>query len=297
MGDFAKRTLSRRAVLGAGAAAAGLLAMPAVLRAQDRSLKVGVYGGYFKDSFDKNIFPDFTKATGIAVESVAEPTGEAWLVQLEQAAKAGQAPADVSMMSQTSTLKGEQTELWTPLDTAKIKNYDNLLERFVAKYPDGRVAGIGAVAWYITLVTNTDVYQGAADHLGGPVGPGQCRQARPARAGVQLLPARSHRQDLHGRHQRAGHRGRTAQGVREARRGQAQCPPLVPRRSPVRAGSRSPARSRWASTITMSPALPRPTASRFAPPSPRRAASRIPATGCCRVLPRRSRRLMSSSTI
>ena len=141
-----KPGMSRRAVLGAGAAAAGLLAMPTVMRAQDRSLKVGVYGGYFKDSFDKNIFPDFTKASGIAVESIAEPTGEAWLVQLEQAAKAGQAPADLSMMSQVSTLKGEQTELWTPLDPSKIKNYDNLLERFVAKYPDGRVAGIGAVA-------------------------------------------------------------------------------------------------------------------------------------------------------
>jgi putative spermidine/putrescine transport system substrate-binding protein len=40
-------------------------------------LKVGAYGGYFKDSFDKHIFPDFTKDTGIKVESVAEPTGEA----------------------------------------------------------------------------------------------------------------------------------------------------------------------------------------------------------------------------
>ena len=109
---------SRRAVLGAGLATAGLLAMPAVLRAQDKSLKVGVYGGYFKDSFDKNIFADFTKETGIAVESVAEPTGEAWLVQLEQAAKAGQAPADVSMMSQVAMLKGQSTELWAPLDTA-----------------------------------------------------------------------------------------------------------------------------------------------------------------------------------
>ena len=55
-------------------------------------LKVGAYGGYFKDSFDKHIFPDFTKDTGIKVESVAEPTGEAWLVQLEQAARAGMAP-------------------------------------------------------------------------------------------------------------------------------------------------------------------------------------------------------------
>jgi putative spermidine/putrescine transport system substrate-binding protein len=155
------RGVTRRTVLGAGVATAGLLAMPAILRAQDKSLKVGVYGGYFKDSFDKNIFPDFTKATGIAVESVAEPTGEAWLVQLEQAAKAGQAPADVSMMSQTSTIKGQATKLWTPIDPAKIANYGDLLPHFVNKYPDGTVAGIGAVAWYITLVTNTDTYKEA----------------------------------------------------------------------------------------------------------------------------------------
>ncbi|MCQ4630281.1 ABC transporter substrate-binding protein [Shinella sp. CPCC 100929] len=156
-----KTNVSRRAVLGAGVAGASLLAMPAVLRAQDKSLKVGVYGGYFKDSFDKNIFADFTKETGIAVESVAEPTGEAWLVQLEQAAKAGQAPADVSMMSQVAMLKGQTTELWAPLDTAKIPNATNLIDHFVNKYPDGRVAGIGAVAWYITLVTNTDVFKEA----------------------------------------------------------------------------------------------------------------------------------------
>ncbi|EYR77372.1 MULTISPECIES: ABC transporter substrate-binding protein [unclassified Shinella] len=161
MRDILKTNVSRRAVLGAGVAGASLLAMPAVLRAQDKSLKVGVYGGYFKDSFDKNIFADFTKETGIAVESVAEPTGEAWLVQLEQAAKAGQAPADVSMMSQVAMLKGQSTELWAALDTAKIPNSSNLIDHFVNKYPDGRVAGIGAVAWYITLVTNTDVYKEA----------------------------------------------------------------------------------------------------------------------------------------
>ncbi|MCP8895212.1 ABC transporter substrate-binding protein [Shinella daejeonensis] len=153
-----KTNVSRRAILGAGVAGASMLAMPAVLRAQDKSLKIGVYGGYFKDSFDKNIFPEFTKATGIAVESVAEPTGEAWLVQLEQAARAGQAPADLSMMSQVAMLKGQATDLWAPLDPAKLSNYDNLIDHFVNKYPDGRVAGIGAVAWYITLVTNTNVY-------------------------------------------------------------------------------------------------------------------------------------------
>ena len=161
MDTFLKKSISRRTVLGAGVMGAAVLAMPNILRAQDKSLKVGVYGGYFKDSFDKNIFPEFTKATGIAVESVAEPTGEAWLVQLEQAAKAGAAPADVSMMSQVAMLKGQTTKLWTPLDMAKIPNAKNLIDRFVNKYPDGAVAGIGAVSWYITLVTNTDVYKEA----------------------------------------------------------------------------------------------------------------------------------------
>ncbi|WP_271899580.1 ABC transporter substrate-binding protein [Candidatus Phyllobacterium onerii] len=161
MDTFLKTSVSRRTVLGAGVLGAAVLAMPNILRAQDKSLKVGVYGGYFKDSFDKNIFPEFTKATGIAIESVAEPTGEAWLVQLEQAAKAGAAPADVSMMSQVAMLKGQTTKLWTPLDLAKIPNSKNLIDRFVNKYPDGSIAGIGAVSWYITLVTNTDVYKEA----------------------------------------------------------------------------------------------------------------------------------------
>ncbi|NLS03664.1 ABC transporter substrate-binding protein [Rhizobium sp. P32RR-XVIII] len=159
MKKILEAAVSRRNVLASGLAATSMLAMPSILRAQDKSLKVGVYGGYFKDSFDKNIFPEFTKATGIAVEAVAEPTGEAWLVQLEQAAKAGQAPADLSMMSQVAMLKGQATELWTPIDMTKIKNASGLIDRFVNKYPDGRVAGVGAVAWYITLVTNTDVYK------------------------------------------------------------------------------------------------------------------------------------------
>ncbi|RUV79854.1 extracellular solute-binding protein, partial [Mesorhizobium sp. M1A.F.Ca.IN.020.32.1.1] len=65
------------------------------------------------------------------------------------------------MMSQVAMLKGQATELWTPIDMAKIKNASHLLDRFINKYPDGRVAGIGAVSWYITLVTNTDVYKEA----------------------------------------------------------------------------------------------------------------------------------------
>jgi putative spermidine/putrescine transport system substrate-binding protein len=150
--------MNRRTVLGTGLAGTALLATPALLRAQDRSLKVGVYGGYFKDSFDQHIFPEFTAATGIAVESIAEPTGEAWLVQLEQAARANQAPADVSMVANVPMLKGQATELWVRLDESKLPTLEGVLPQFVNRYPDGSIAGVGAVAWYITLVTNTDTF-------------------------------------------------------------------------------------------------------------------------------------------
>lgn len=150
--------MTKKGIIGLVAGCVALLIIGSGQVFADSALKVGVYGGYFKDSFDKHIFADFTKETGIKIESVAEPTGEAWLVQLEQASKAGVAPADVSMMSQGPMLKGQRTELWQPLDLELIPNYKYLLPQFVHKYPDGRVDGIGAVSWYITLVSNTKVF-------------------------------------------------------------------------------------------------------------------------------------------
>ena len=153
--------LTRRTFLAMSAAALGAttVAAPFVRRASSAEpLKVGTYGGYFQDSFDTHIYPDFTKDTGIEIESIGEPTGEAWLVQLETAARAGQAPADVSMMAQVPRLKGQNTKLWAPLDEAALPNSKNLPDHFVHRYDDGTISGIGAVSWYITLVSNTDVY-------------------------------------------------------------------------------------------------------------------------------------------
>jgi len=149
----------RRFLAGAGAlAGATALGFPAVHVRAAEPLKVGTYGGFFKDSFDEHIYPAFTEETGIQVESVAEPTGEAWLVQLQTAARAGAAPADVSMMAQVPRLKGQNAELWTPLDAERLSNIQYLEPHFVHRYPDDRVSGVGAVSWYITLVTNTDAY-------------------------------------------------------------------------------------------------------------------------------------------
>ena len=158
--------LTRRTFLASSAATLGAAAVaaPFVKRAASAEpLKVGTYGGYFQDSFDQHIYPDFTRDTGIEIESIGEPTGEAWLVQLETAARAGQAPADVSMMAQVPRLKGQNSRLWAPLDEAKLPNAKNLPDHFVHRYDDGSISGIGAVSWYITLVTNTDTYPEAPE--------------------------------------------------------------------------------------------------------------------------------------
>ncbi len=156
----ARLSVGRRSVLAglAGAAGAAALGFPAIHARAAQTLKVGTYGGYFKDSFDEHIYPDFTKESGIEIESIAEPTGEAWLVQLDTAARGGVAPADVSMMAQSTRLKGQNAKLWAPLDEARLPNAKNLHEHFVQRYEDGAINSIGAVSWYITLVTHTGIY-------------------------------------------------------------------------------------------------------------------------------------------
>jgi hypothetical protein len=140
------RSLNRRTVLKGAAAtvAAAAVGLPAPYVHAARSIKVGVYGGYFKDSFDEFIFPEFAAASGIEVESVAEPTGETWLVQIRNAAKAGVAPADISMMGGFARLRGAAEELWLPLDESQMPNATKYLdESFVYRYPETAVS----MAW------------------------------------------------------------------------------------------------------------------------------------------------------
>jgi len=184
----ARAALGRRSILVGAAAFAGtaMLGFPAVRTRAAQTLKVGTYGGYFKDSFDAHIYPDFTKETGIEVESVAEPTGEAWLIQLQTAARAGQAPADVSMMAQVTRFKGQNAKLWAPLDEAKLPNTKNLEPHFVQRYEDGRISSVGAVSWYVTLVTNTEAYPTAPDSWKALWDP-----ANKDRLGLLALPSNS----------------------------------------------------------------------------------------------------------
>jgi len=72
------------------------LSMPFIrpVRAADRSLKVSTFGGYFERMFVEHVYPAFTKATGIAVQSIEQPEGAQLLFQLARRI-AGSAPMDL----------------------------------------------------------------------------------------------------------------------------------------------------------------------------------------------------------
>ena len=147
--------LNRRHVLktgAAGLAASTVLASPLI--AQSRSLKVGSYGGYFENSFKEYIYPAFTEATGITVESVTQPNSTDWLVTMQQAATAGTVPADISLYARDTMIKASRIgELLKPLDLKKIPASSNLDGYFVFEDTTGPI-GVGAMSWFTSMVIN-----------------------------------------------------------------------------------------------------------------------------------------------
>jgi putative spermidine/putrescine transport system substrate-binding protein len=171
-----RKPISRRDFIRQGAAAAGTLALPSIIAACGReppraggqptavstadiegsSIKVSTYGGFFEENFRK-MYPGFTEQSGVEVESVAEPTSEAWVIQLQQSVQAGTPPpADVSMLSGVGIQRAINGEIYAPIDLSVVPNSEFLAEGFIRETPDGQVAGLGAVSWYITIVSNTE---------------------------------------------------------------------------------------------------------------------------------------------
>lgn len=152
--------ISRRKFLGsvAGAAAVGTLAsvigMPAI--AQTRTLKVSSYGGYFEDSFKAHVYPEFTKATGIQIESVTQSNSPDWLATMIQAASSGTAPSDVSMFSRDIMIKASRVgNVLRPIDVESMPNLSNLKREYTFGV-DGKLTAVGALAWFTSMVVNPD---------------------------------------------------------------------------------------------------------------------------------------------
>ncbi len=165
-GTCAERiSLPRRRVLKLGvgasiAAAGGLHAVPAI--SADRTLRIGTYGGYFEDSFKQHVYPAFTEATGIAVESVTQPNSTDWLVTMQQAMASGTTPTDLSLFARDTMIKASRIGgLLAPLDISKASSVGSLDEEFVFA-SEGDTLGVGAMSWFVSMVVNPDQVEAPA---------------------------------------------------------------------------------------------------------------------------------------
>ncbi len=132
-------------------AAFAVLAAPATAQ-----LKVSAWGGFFEETLAEKIYPGFTEATGIEVESIPQPEDTTWLQQISQGAMAGVAPTDLALMTSVPLIQGLESEVWATLDGEAMPNMSGLLPGKTFSSPDGDLVGVGALGFFTTFVTNTD---------------------------------------------------------------------------------------------------------------------------------------------
>jgi putative spermidine/putrescine transport system substrate-binding protein len=156
---------SRRAVLrgASGALAAAALPMPFIrpARAASRSIKISTFGGYFERMFAQHVYPAFTKATGIEVQSIEQPEGAQFLFQLAAANKAGSPPMDICCQGAIDVLRGRAQGIWHGLDKAAIPNFSQLMAKF--QEPQPAFDSVAAMSWYMTFVINPEELKPAPD--------------------------------------------------------------------------------------------------------------------------------------
>lgn len=136
--------------------ATALLSFTTMGSAFAETLTISAWGGFFEETLAAEIYPGFTEETGIEVKSIAQPEDSAWMTQLMAAARAKNAPADLSLVTDEVLIRGNEVGLWAKLNPANMPITESLKEGYVILDDDGKAYGVGALAFYTTFVTNTD---------------------------------------------------------------------------------------------------------------------------------------------
>lgn len=136
-------------------AAAGIILSTGTWLQADE-LTVSAWGGFFEETLAAEIYPAFTAETGIDVRSIAQPEDSTWMTQLMAANRAGQAPADLSLVVDEVLFRGNEVGLWAELNPANMPGTGDLIDGYVKLNDAGNAYAVGALAFYTTFVTNTD---------------------------------------------------------------------------------------------------------------------------------------------
>ncbi|WP_170419652.1 ABC transporter substrate-binding protein [Ruegeria atlantica] len=153
-----KQTLNRRQFIKRSAATGALAAAPGLyapfVHAQAEPLKIGSWGGFFEEVLADKLYPEFTAATGIEVQSIGTPNGDAQVVQLAQAIRAGNVPLDVSALIPIPMVRATNAGIIEELDMSRIPNAKYLPDvQGISKRSDGNPNGVAWFFYFNILVT------------------------------------------------------------------------------------------------------------------------------------------------
>jgi len=123
------KTISRRRLLGAGAAGAAVFGFPAILRAQPRQLVVGGPGGQEAQT-RKLLIPGFEKQHNC---KVLYDGGQTLPNLKKMQASPQKPPFDVYMADEPGTILGARDKLFEPLKPAQVKNLSKLVPGSIMK--------------------------------------------------------------------------------------------------------------------------------------------------------------------
>ncbi|HEX9461417.1 MAG TPA: extracellular solute-binding protein [Alphaproteobacteria bacterium] len=137
-------TLSRRAVLSAGAALGAAAFVPSFASAQSKTLVAATFPGTWSEAHREYLAPAFTKRTGASVtQSIL--LGNDQLSRMI-AAKGGQPPFDVALFDSPQVLDAIKQGLLLEYAAGKSPNYADLLPEFKSKWGPAismQIIGIG----------------------------------------------------------------------------------------------------------------------------------------------------------
>jgi putative spermidine/putrescine transport system substrate-binding protein len=136
--------LDRRTVIAGATTLGASVAMPAILRAQSKTLVAATFPGTWSEADRNIILPAFKAATGAAVtQSIVLGTDQ---VARLTAAKGNKPPFDVAFFDTPQVLDAAKERLIVEYPTAKSPNFSSLLPKFQDKWGPKitmQVIGIG----------------------------------------------------------------------------------------------------------------------------------------------------------
>lgn len=117
-------------------------------------LRIGVFGGIFKEMYTKVFFKPWEEKTGNKIEVV--PIGNVpAALKLKEQIEAGEPPVDVITQGPESLPKGLEAGIYQPFSEDEVPRLSAVKDLLITRQND-KIVGAGVNAWFMAMVIRTD---------------------------------------------------------------------------------------------------------------------------------------------